>query len=78
MKANLLPFLFCLLSVSFSPGFTARRVRTGAPVGRNSAPPETNASADSKIEVQNWARPEPGWLYVLDPKPDRKVAGMKW
>jgi hypothetical protein len=22
------------------------------------------------IEVENWVKPEPGWLYVLDPKPE--------
>src|ERR1700733_13586068 len=70
MKPSLLPFLFCLLAVSSSLGLTPRRARAGAPVGQNSAPTQTNASADAKIEVQNWARPEPGWLYVLDPKPD--------
>jgi hypothetical protein len=69
-ESESLPFLFCVLSVSSSLGLTARRARAGAPVGQNSAPTQTNASADAKIEAQNWARPEPGWLYVLDPKPD--------
>jgi hypothetical protein len=31
---------------------------------------EAHASGDSKIQVENWAKPKPGWLYVLDPKPD--------
>jgi hypothetical protein len=69
MKANLLPS-FCLLSVSFALAFTARPAGAGAPVGQISAPTETNASGDSKIEVEDWAKPESGWLYVLDPKPD--------
>jgi len=70
MKANLLPSLLCLLSVSFVLGFAARPAQAGAPAGQISAPTQTNASGDSKIEVENWAKPEPGWLYVLDPKPD--------
>ena len=70
MKANLLPSLFCLLSVSLAPAFAARPARAGALAGQISAPTQTNPSGDSKIEVENWVRPEPGWLYVLDPKPD--------
>ncbi|MFZ0770027.1 MAG: hypothetical protein WCA49_09075 [Candidatus Sulfotelmatobacter sp.] len=71
MKANLLPSLCCLLSVSFALlGFAVRPAQAGAPVGQNSAPTQANASGASKIEVENWAKPEPGWLYVLDPKPD--------
>jgi hypothetical protein len=35
------------------------------------APAQTDASRNSNIEVEeNWAKPESGWLYVLDPKPD--------
>src|SRR5208282_4718670 len=30
----------------------------------------TDASEHSNIEVETWNRPAPGWLYVLDPKPD--------
>jgi hypothetical protein len=61
--------------VCFALGFAARPAGAGAPAGQISAltitgPAQTNASGDSKIEVENWAKPEPGWLYVLDPKPD--------
>jgi sugar lactone lactonase YvrE len=75
MKANLMRSLGCLLSVCFALGFAARPAGAGAPAGQISAltitgPAQTNASGDSKIEVENWAKPEPGWLYVLDPKPD--------
>jgi hypothetical protein len=70
MKANLLPSWFCLLYVSFALGFATRPARAGAPVGQISALTQTNASGDSNIKVENWVRPEPGWLYVLDPKPD--------
>ena len=29
----------------------------------------------SNIAVENWAKPKPGWLYVLDPKPESGGAG---
>jgi hypothetical protein len=56
-------------------GFAARPARAGAPAGQISAPTQTkttqtNASGDSNIEVDNWAKPKPGWLCVLDPKPN--------
>jgi hypothetical protein len=70
MKANPLPSLFCLLSVSFALGFAARPARAGEPVGQTSAPTATGAAGNSNIEIDNWAKPKPGWLYVLDFKPD--------
>jgi len=70
MKATLLKSLFYLLSVFSVLGFAAYAVGAGAPAGHNGAPKQTKSSADSKIEIENWAKPEPGWLYVLDPKPD--------
>jgi hypothetical protein len=69
MKANLLPSVFCLLSVFSSPAISAP-AQEGAPAAQAAAPTQTNASPDSKIQVENWAQPQPGWLYVLDPKPD--------
>jgi hypothetical protein len=51
-------------------GIAARPVQAAEPTGQNSAPKQTKASGASKIEIENWVKPEPGWLYVLDPKPD--------
>ncbi|MGA7629801.1 MAG: hypothetical protein WCB11_03480 [Terriglobales bacterium] len=31
---------------------------------------QSSAPEDSNIQVENWSQPKPGWLYVLDPKPD--------
>jgi hypothetical protein len=70
MKTNLLPSLACLLSVSFVLVFAAHPAQAGAPASHITTSTQTSASPDSKIEVENWAKPEPGWLYVLDPKPD--------
>lgn len=33
----------------------------------------------SNIQVESWAAPQPGWLYVLDPKPEAgKPGGRVW
>jgi hypothetical protein len=68
MKANLLS-LFCLLSVSFALCFAAHP-NLAVQTGPTSAPTQTDASADSNIKLENWAKPQSGWLYVLDPKPE--------
>src|SRR5271156_4149180 len=70
MRANLLPSVFCLLFASFVPGSAAQPARAGAPVEQISAPTQRGASQNSNIQVENWAKPKPGWLYVLDSKPD--------
>jgi hypothetical protein len=59
MKTNLLPSTLCFLVISAALVF-----------GQTDTPAPTNASLPSNIEVEKWNRPEPGWLYVLDPKPD--------
>ena len=83
MKANLLPFVSYFLFVSFALSFAPRSVHAGASAAQISGPTQTNASADSKmadskIEVENWAKPGPGSLYVLDPKPDGASGGRVW
>jgi len=75
MKANLLRSLSCFLSVLLVLGFTARSVRAGAAAGPSSRATQTSAAqpsapGDTNIEVESWIEPRPGWLYVLDPKPD--------
>jgi hypothetical protein len=70
MKANLGRFLFFLFSLSFLLGFVTRPATAGAPAGQTSAPTQARPSAPSNIEIETWNRPEPGWLYVLDPKAD--------
>jgi YVTN family beta-propeller protein len=40
---------------------------------------QTSASATSPIEVQGWAKPQAGWLYVLDSQPIRhSLSGRVW
>jgi hypothetical protein len=67
MRANLLTSVACFLFVSFTLRSVARPTHAG---GQISAPTQTHASAQSKIDIENWTRPQPGWLYVLDPKPE--------
>jgi len=64
MKTNFLPSLSCVLSVSLALS-----------LGAHSALAQSNASSDSKIEIENWVKPESGWLYVLDPKPEPVTPG---
>jgi hypothetical protein len=72
MRANLLTFLACLLFASLPPSSVARTVRADV---QTSAPAQTDAAVHSNIQVENWAQPQRGWLYVLDPKPDAGAAG---
>jgi hypothetical protein len=67
MKANRLPSVFYLLSLSFALALAARPAQADSRLGQMSAP---NQSNPSNIQIENWVKPEPGWLYVLDPKPD--------
>jgi hypothetical protein len=80
MRANPLPSLLCLLTVSFALGFASRPARAGATAGQistaaQSTAAQTDSSRDSNIQVDNWAKPERGWLYVLDPKPEAGTPG---
>jgi DNA-binding beta-propeller fold protein YncE len=81
MKANLLLILSCLVLVFFSIGFAARGAGAGGQSSQDkaatqsNAPTQSNASEATNIEVDNWAKPEPGWLYVLDPKPEADEPG---
>jgi hypothetical protein len=75
MRATLLKFLFYLLSVSSALGFAAYAA------GQNDAPKSvpSASSVESKIQIENWSKPETGWLYVLDAKRDAGgVGGRVW
>ncbi len=79
MRVNPLPFLFCLVIVSFTLRCAAHSARAGASGPQNNkartSAAQATPSGDSKIEVENWAKPKPGWLYVLDPKPEMDGPG---
>lgn len=65
MRTNGLNLVASFLFVPLILSSMARPAQTG---GQNSPPTETTASPQSRIE--NWTKPQPGWLYVLDPKPE--------
>lgn len=48
----------------------AEPASAGARPGQASAAASEQAPADV-ITVENWTKPEPGWLYVLDARPDQ-------
>jgi hypothetical protein len=75
MKPNLLPSLFCLLSLSFALVFTTLPAQDAAPPAQANASTLNTASPNPTIEIENWAKPERGWLYVLDPKPNAGAPG---
>jgi DNA-binding beta-propeller fold protein YncE len=79
MRVNLLLAFSFLLFVSCTIGFTARAARAHGQSDKTNAPTQTDASEVRKIEVEDWTKPEPGWLYVLDPRPDlSEPAGRVW
>ena len=74
----------CLLSLSLIAGCATRTATNGsAPPSPSTAPDQsawqTAGSATSAIEVKGWAKPESGWLYVLDPQPiPHSYSGLVW
>ena len=78
MKYGLLgPFSYLLSAVLvlalLAASARAEEPRPEAKSARVDAPEHWN------IQVENWTRPQPGWLYVLDPKPDAGgSAGRVW
>jgi hypothetical protein len=49
---------------------------SGAPAGQTAA--SQDAPAAAAITVENWSKPEPGWLYVLDAKPNQGPGERIW
>jgi hypothetical protein len=73
-------------SPSANPPADSRTDQAAASADQEPAP-EQDQSAGSepkeaeprwKIAVENWIKPEHGWLYVLDPKPDGGPGGRIW
>jgi len=73
MKKTLRVSFFSLLSVSSVLAFALGPVGAIARSGQDST--STRAASTSKIEIDSWTRPESGWLYVLDPKPNAGASG---
>lgn len=71
MKVNLLTALSSLLfSASLTLCIASSPAFAGGPAAAApalTAPP--HEAQHWNTEVENWVRPQPGWLYVLDPRP---------
>lgn len=50
-------------------------LEAGPPSGQTGPIASQTAPA---IAVENWTKPQPGWLYVLDPKPKDGTGGRVW
>jgi hypothetical protein len=92
MNANRPTFLNCLLFLFLVLGLEAANApacaQESGPNRGNEAPRQTvdavtqgaaqnNPAEQSAIQVEKWSQPQPGWLYVLDPKPG-DAAGRIW
>lgn len=68
VKANLQPFVY---------EFEGGAIVTEPPPDAPEAPAETQAAATGSphIAIEGWTKPAPGWLYVLDPKPNPGAPG---
>jgi hypothetical protein len=84
MKANPLGSRSFLLGALFALAFAAHTAAQGqsAPATNDKAASAINDSQSesvdrppSNIQVENWTKPQSGWLYVLDPKPNAGDAG---
>jgi len=66
---------FFLLGLSFTLTLAVRPALVVAQASESGQPAESVAPAHLNIAIENWARPVTGWLYVLDPKPDKGGRG---
>lgn len=80
MKRMFHPFILCLLSFLITSGPATTRAATPQGTATQDAPPvQSGASEAPPIEVENWTKPNPGWLYVLDPRPNvGETGGHIW
>jgi DNA-binding beta-propeller fold protein YncE len=75
MKTIFYSVALCLMTISIA----SSRAKT-RPATQQSAPPaQVGAQQLPSIEVENWNKPQPGWLYVLDPRPNvGETGGHIW
>jgi DNA-binding beta-propeller fold protein YncE len=74
MKTNVL-----MSASSFLPVFLAAVLLTPTALASDTATKQTVASDAFRIKIDNWVKPQEGWLYVLDPAPDSaQSSGRIW
>lgn len=58
---------------------TAKEVGNAAPPAEEKSAAQSTASDAPSVTVENWTKPQPGWLYVLDPRPNvGETGGHVW
>lgn len=77
MKLTCAALLFGLLGLSFGPP-PSRSRQTEPPASQANSQDETDSVA-APVVIENWTKPQPGWLYVLDVRPDGgDTGGRVW
>jgi hypothetical protein len=74
MQNSLLRPRFCLLSAVLLLSLTGASAFAEQP-HQKSEPAQAEAPERWNIQIENWTKPQPGWLYILDPKPDTSSSG---
>lgn len=76
METNLRASVSCLL---FLFGALFLMICSLPAACQSDAPTPANSPEHSNIQIESWAAPQRGWLYVLDPKPEPgKPGGRVW
>jgi YVTN family beta-propeller protein len=71
MKKTFTTCLFCIFTVSIAPGFAAARATGNGETDQQTTPPaRVGTQQPTLVEVENWTKPQAGWLYVLDARPN--------
>jgi DNA-binding beta-propeller fold protein YncE len=70
MKIFICSFIFCILAIPSGLASPAQQSAPPAQVGARQLP---------SVELENWTSPQPGWIYVLDPRPNvGETGGHIW
>jgi DNA-binding beta-propeller fold protein YncE len=78
MKPAFIPALLSLAAISIAAAFGTAAANARAQ-WKGIAASQPQEKSKTSIEVENWTKPEPGWLYVLDSRPDAgKTPGRIW
>lgn len=70
VKRNFLIPLYRFLAASLAVFLIIQTGQAG-----DEAPKQAAAFNSFRIKVDSWIKPQPGWLYILDPKPDSTGPG---
>ena len=78
MKTILRSLILCVLTLA-SPRAIIRANSSGLATQQSAPPAQVGGQKSPSVEVENWNTPRPGWLYVLDPRPNvGETGGHIW